>query len=201
MSDVFISYARETEAYAKKVAEALRAAGFGVWYDEDLPAHRAFSEVIEERLRAAKAVIVIWSADGVKSQWVRAEADTARKAGTLVQLRVDKTDLPLPFSQIQCVDLAGWSGDANTTGWRKIIASVEELVGRKTDGQPPAVTAVAARAWVTNRLLPPWAWATSIVVFLLIGTSITFFATRRATPVSAPTARAETIRVSVPSFD
>src|SRR5262252_10850339 len=121
MSDVFISYARETEAYAKKVADALRAAGFGVWYDQDLPAHRAFSEVIEERLRAAKAVIVIWSAGAAKSQWVRAEADTARKVGVLIQLKVDETELPLPFSQIQCVDLSGWSGDADAEGWRKIL--------------------------------------------------------------------------------
>lgn len=71
MPEVFISYARETEAYARKAADALRGAGFSVWYDEDLPAHRAFSEVIEERLREAKAVIVIWSAEAVKSEWVR----------------------------------------------------------------------------------------------------------------------------------
>src|SRR5215471_12658758 len=124
MSEVFISYAHETEAYAKKVAGALRAAGFGVWYDEDLPAHRAFSEVIEERLRAAKAVIVIWSAEAVKSQWVRAEADIARQADALIQVRVDQTKLPLPFSQIQCVDLAGWSGDTGSPGWRKVVSSV-----------------------------------------------------------------------------
>jgi hypothetical protein len=65
MSEVFISYARTTKAYAKRVADALRACGFSVWYDEDLPAHRAFSEVIEERLREAKAVVVVWSAEAV----------------------------------------------------------------------------------------------------------------------------------------
>jgi pimeloyl-ACP methyl ester carboxylesterase len=130
MSEVFISYARETGAYARKFAEALRASGFTVWYDEDLPAHRAFSEVIEERLREAKAVIVVWSSEAVRSQWVRAEADTARQAGTLIQLRVDQTNLPLPFSQIQCEDLTGWSGDRAVAAWRKVVASVEELVDR-----------------------------------------------------------------------
>jgi adenylate cyclase len=49
VSDVFISYARETESYARKAADALRGVGFSVWYDKDLSAHRAFSEVIEER--------------------------------------------------------------------------------------------------------------------------------------------------------
>jgi adenylate cyclase len=75
MSDVFISYARSTASQAQQVAEALRALGHGVWRDDELPAHRDYSEVIEERLRAAKAVVVICSAEAVKSQWVRAEVD------------------------------------------------------------------------------------------------------------------------------
>ena len=53
MSDVFISYARPTVAQAHAVAQALRGAGFQVWFDEDLPAHRPYSDVIAERLRAA----------------------------------------------------------------------------------------------------------------------------------------------------
>ena len=61
MSDVFISYARPTVAQAHAVAQGIRGAGFQVWFDEDLPAHRPYSDVIEERLRAAKAVVVIWS--------------------------------------------------------------------------------------------------------------------------------------------
>ena len=57
MSDVFISYARSTEAQAKRIAEALRALGYGVWRDDELPAHRSYAEVIEERLNAARAVV------------------------------------------------------------------------------------------------------------------------------------------------
>lgn len=90
MSDVFISYARSTSAQAQQVADALRGLGYDVWRDDDLPAHRSYAEVIDERLRAARAVVVIWSADAAKSQWVRAEADLARQAGTLVQLRIDE---------------------------------------------------------------------------------------------------------------
>ena len=71
MSDVFISYARSTAAQAQAVAEALRVLGYDVWRDDELPAHRAYAEVIEERLQAAKAVVVIWSAEAVKSQWVQ----------------------------------------------------------------------------------------------------------------------------------
>jgi len=88
MSDIFISYARSTEAQARHITVALRAQGYGVWRDDELPAHGAYAEVIEERLKSARAVVVIWSAEAVKSQWVRAEANVAREAGTLVQLRM-----------------------------------------------------------------------------------------------------------------
>ena len=105
MPQVFISYARSTEAQARQVADALRSLGHEVWRDDELPAHRPYSEVIEERLQAAGAVVVLWSAEAVKSQWVRAEADAAREKGTLVQVSVDGTVPPMPFNQIQCADL------------------------------------------------------------------------------------------------
>jgi TolB-like protein len=138
MTDVFVSYARANEGRARQIAEALRALGYAVWRDDELPAHRAYGEVIEERLRAAKAVVVVWSADAVKSQWVRAEADLAREAGTLVQLRVDASALPLPFNQIQCADLVGWTGDARSTGWQKVVASVAALSDSTAAVAPPA---------------------------------------------------------------
>jgi adenylate cyclase len=138
MSDVFISYARSTERAAKRVAEALRGLGYDVWRDDELPAHRDYSEVIEERLRAAKAVVVVWSAEAVRSQWVRAEADLARESGTLVQLSLDGSTLPMPFNRIQCADLSDWAGDLGHSGWKKVAASLAELSGA---GQSPAMMA------------------------------------------------------------
>jgi adenylate cyclase len=124
---VFISYARSSEEQAGRVGEALRSAGYSVWRDDELPAHRGYAEVIEERLNNAKAVVVLWSAEAAKSQWVRAEADTAREAGTLVQASVDGTKPPIPFNQIQCADLHGWAGDTDWHGWQKLEASVSAL--------------------------------------------------------------------------
>ena len=136
MSDIFISYARSTERQAQQVADAVVALGYDVWRDDALPAHRAYGEVIEERLRSAKAVVVIWSADAIRSQWVRAEADTAREAGTLVQLTVDGCLPPIPFNQIQCADLRDWNGDPNAPGWRKVAGSIASLVGGAMKGAP-----------------------------------------------------------------
>jgi adenylate cyclase len=143
MSDVFISYARSTEPTAQAVVDALRSLGYSVWRDDELPSHRSYSDVIEEQIQSAKAVVVIWSAEAVKSQWVRSEADRARASDKLVQLMVDGSRLPMPFDQIQCADLTGWTGDLDAHNWRKVVASVGDLVTGA--GTPPVAPAAARR--------------------------------------------------------
>jgi TolB-like protein len=131
MSDIFISYARSTEPQAMAIEKGLRDLGYDVWRDDALPAHRAYAEVIEERLAGARAVVVIWSIEAVKSQWVRSEANRAREDGKIVQVAVEPIRLPMPFDQIQCADLSGWAGEAGHAGWRKVVASIGALA---TDG-------------------------------------------------------------------
>ncbi len=138
MADVFVSYARVDEPQAERVAEALRADGYRAWRDDELPAHRAYAEVIEERLKSAKAVVVLWSAEAAKSQWVRAEADAARELGTLIQATLDGGVPPMPFNQIQCAVLSDWDGDRNAPGWRKLVASVQALAGAPAGDKPTA---------------------------------------------------------------
>ena len=129
MGEIFVSYAREDEPRAKAIAEALRAHGHRAWRDDELPAHRAYADVIEERLNTADAVIVLWSAEAAKSQWVRAEADVARNRGTMIQASLDGSIPPLPFNQIQCADLNGSDKPADAPGWVKLMGSVEALAG------------------------------------------------------------------------
>jgi adenylate cyclase len=131
--DVFISYARSSEEDAHRIAQSLRQEGFSVWRDDELPAHRSYSDVIEERLKSAKAVVVLWSTESAKSHWVRAEANTALEGGTLVQAMLDGTIPPMPFNQIQCADLKGWNGDTTASGWQKLQGSVGALIKTEDD--------------------------------------------------------------------
>ncbi len=137
MADLFVSYARNDEQTAVRVAQCLSDAGYQVWRDDQLPAHRAYAEVIEERLKGAKAVIVLWSAEAARSQWVRAEADAARIAGTLVQASLDGSVPPMPFNQIQCADLMRWNGEAAAPGWRKLLDSIAALAPPTTEKATP----------------------------------------------------------------
>jgi hypothetical protein len=38
----------------------------------------------------------------------------------------------MPFDQIHCADMRGWNGDLNSPGWRKVVASVADLIGDRT---------------------------------------------------------------------
>jgi TolB-like protein/Tfp pilus assembly protein PilF len=138
MSDVFISYARSTQTQAELVEAALTSAGYSVWRDEELPFHRPYPEVIEEHLRTARAVVVLWSREALASDWVRSEADHARQQQKLVQVSVDETRPPMPFDQIQCGDLTGWEGDTGSPAWRKLVASLSQLASAKTPASAPA---------------------------------------------------------------
>jgi adenylate cyclase len=142
MADIFISYARSTAKQAQAVAQALRSQGYGVWLDDAIPAHRAYADVIEEELQAAAAVVVVWSAEAAKSQWVQSEADHARENGKLVQLTIDGAHLPMPFDRIQCADMIGWSGDLDAPGWRRVAASIATLAGGPPAGRPVAAAPV-----------------------------------------------------------
>ena len=101
-------------------------------------------------------MIVLWSAESVRSQWVRAEADMAREAGTLVQVTLDGALPPMPFNQIQCADLSGWGGDTGNAAWRKVEGSVALLVGgggeagtaAETKGKPARRVAICVLPFI-----------------------------------------------------
>jgi len=142
MADVFISYARSTVRQAREIALALQMAGYSVWIDDELPSHRAYADVIAEQIRAARAVVVVWSADAVASQWVRSEANRGRRDHKLVQVRVETAQLPMPFDQIQCIDLRQWQGEADAPAWRKVLSGIETLTRHHAEAKRPAPAAV-----------------------------------------------------------
>jgi hypothetical protein len=129
---------------AGRIAVALRESGYSVWFDEELPAHRTYADVIASELDAARAVLVLWSDAAAQSQWVRSEANRAREKGNLVQARTDAARLPMPFDQIQCATLD--AGSLDGSAWRSITTAIETLirgepVGRASPVASPAMSA------------------------------------------------------------
>lgn len=153
MADVFISYARSTAESARLMADSLRSSGYSVWFDDEIPAHRAYADVISEKLDEAKAVIVVWSREAAASHWVRSEANRAREKEALVQVNVDASRLPMPFDQIQYIDFRSWRGDPSAACWRKLLSSVAELVRRDSRIGVPAQLARRSGTGVGRRSL------------------------------------------------
>jgi tetratricopeptide (TPR) repeat protein len=143
MADVFVSYARGDQPLAAKIAQHLVGAGFTAWWDSALLPHNSFATVIEEEIRAARAVLVIWSEKAIRSEWVRGEAELARAQGKLIQVSVDGSPIPLPFNQYQAADLRRWKGHASDPQWRKVLASVAHFT------KAPEAKSSAARSIAT----------------------------------------------------
>ena len=129
MVDVFISYSRANQAVVRQLADAVKRLGYSVWWDDELPAHVSYSDVIADRIETAKAAIVVWSESAAASQWVRAEADLARHQAKLIQASVDGRMPPMPFNQIQFAAIGDWRGEEEHPGWQKVKASLDALVG------------------------------------------------------------------------
>ena len=131
MTDVFISYSRADKERVAQLASAIEAEGYDVWWDEELPPHMSYGDVITDKIENAKAAVVVWSADASKSEWVRAEADAARNHKKLIQTALADIIPPLPFNQIQCADLSDWQGEEDHPGWRKVKQSLVALCGAR----------------------------------------------------------------------
>ena len=108
MSDIFISYSSKDRARAKVLAGALERQGWSVWWDRKIPPGRQFSQVIKEAMDEAKCIIVLWSKESVKSEWVQNEASEGARRKILVPALIDDVEIPFEFRRIQAARLVDW---------------------------------------------------------------------------------------------
>jgi TolB-like protein len=125
---VFVSYARADKERVQPIVEALSAEGCEVWWDSHILGGTTFAREIEAALNAAQAVVVVWSAASVDSDWVRDEAMVARDRGRIVPVRIDPVTAPLGFGQYHMVDLGGWAGDRTAASFRGLIEAIDHAV-------------------------------------------------------------------------
>jgi len=144
MADVFISYAREDQAPATRIAHGLEAMGLDVFWDTEIPPGQTWADYIEGKLSACKVVIVLWSAHSTKSQWVREEARMGRDKSKLIPVMIDGSPAPFGFGEVQAANLAGWTGDPNNADWRRFSQAVQNAAGGGAVAAPPPPIAPVA---------------------------------------------------------
>jgi TolB-like protein/tetratricopeptide (TPR) repeat protein len=129
LASLFISYCHDDLATAKRFAESLQREGFTVWWDASLRSGEAFDVAIENALRGASAVIVLWSKNSVQSRWVRAEATLADRLRTLVPVMIEPCERPIIFELTHTSDLSHWTGDPTDHAWIRYLAGLRRFIG------------------------------------------------------------------------
>jgi formylglycine-generating enzyme required for sulfatase activity len=128
MSEIFISYKRDEQPTARKLANALERQGWTVWWDPKLRAGEHFDEVIEKALRESKCVVVMWSKLSVSSRYVKDEATYALKRGKLVPVAIEEVELPFRFDGIHTPVLAKWDGSDDFPEFKKLVDDIKAII-------------------------------------------------------------------------
>ncbi|MGH8061211.1 MAG: TIR domain-containing protein [Pseudoxanthomonas sp.] len=141
---VFLSYSRADQAQARVLAQELEEAGLQVWWDTLIEGGAAFAKTIDAALAASDAVIVLWSANSIASDWVLDEAARGRDLKKLVPLSIDGTEPPLGFRQYQSITLPPSPDHVDAAAMQAVLRAVLPLAGREV--VPRAATKVLAPA-------------------------------------------------------
>jgi len=128
-SDIFISYKREEQAEARKLADALEQEGWRVWWDPKLRAGERFDDAIEAALQESKCVIVLWSKRSVRSHYVKDEAAYALNRGKLVPVAIEEVKLPFRFEGIHTPQLNLGGNFEDSSEYRKFLADIVAILG------------------------------------------------------------------------
>ncbi len=142
---VFVSYARADEKQAKAIIACIEKAGFKAWWDGLIPGGERFGARIGEALEGAGAVVVLWSAHSLQSNWVKDEAEWGRDHHRLVPISLDGSQPPLGFRQLQCLDVSQGGARASNPEMQRALRAIGEMFGRGPDETGPVESGPRAR--------------------------------------------------------
>lgn len=128
--DVFLVSAVEDRDMAKLVARRLRSLKFKVWFDQK-QTDNTFDAKDARNAGNSQSMLVLWSENAVKSDWVRAAASVGHsRPGMLVQASLDKTIPYEPFKQDKRYSLEGMTSRKLPEGFYQVIDELGQRDGR-----------------------------------------------------------------------
>lgn len=180
MAGVFLSYDRDDVAKARAVALSLEKAGHSVWWDQHIRGGSQYSKEIEQALKAADAVVVLWSSQSIDSPWVRDEAAAGRDSGRLVPVMIDGTEPPLGFRQYQTIDMSGWKGRGRPPRFQDLLTALGNPTGDQPSTEP-------TDAFSLGRERNRWARVLAGIAAMLLLATAAFFLLRGRESAAVPT--------------
>lgn len=136
MSKIFISYSSKDRKTTRSLVKILEKFGWSVWWDKNIAPGKAFDKAISQALDAAKCIIVLWSKNSVKSDWVMEEALEGAQRKILLPTKIDSVSLPFGFRRLQTINLSRWQGSASSQSIKHLINAVQNLVEPATLAKP-----------------------------------------------------------------
>ena len=144
MADVFVSYSRRDKARVVPLVAAIEARGWSVWWDPAIVPGQEFDRMIDVELKAAAAVLVVWTPTSVESRWVRGEARDAAERGILVPVRFDAANLPIDVRAIHTIDLDDSATDAGSGKIQELLRAIDGLISRHNAADAAIASSEAA---------------------------------------------------------
>jgi hypothetical protein len=126
---VFLSYSQMDKEKARLIADCLTFERIDVVWDVKIPPGSPdYQRVIAEMLDRASCVIVLWSPNSVKSDWVLIEATEAKERGIILPAMIESAKLPLGFKLVQTENFTQWQGDRLSEPWQRLILQVRAML-------------------------------------------------------------------------
>lgn len=164
MADLFLSYARADRDVAERLATALEAAGYSVWWDRHIAGGSEFALDIERELADSDVVLVAWSAAARASSWVKDEATVGQESGKLVPLVLDAHLPPLGFRQYHAIDFSAWDGNPAAGAFRALLSAIEA----RRRGEAPEPVQPPAAPPTGKPTTRPWRWLLPALVLAVL---------------------------------
>lgn len=128
MSQIFLSYSSNDRERVIPLVHALQEDGYTVWWDREIRPGPSFDREIEREISEAGCIVVVWSANSVESEWVRAEVEEGARRGLLVPVLIDEVLPPLAHRRRQAANLTGWDGERDGE-YAKLVSGIEATLG------------------------------------------------------------------------
>lgn len=125
MADIFVSYASEDLDRVKPLITALEERRFAVWWDREIHPGTSWDEAIERELESATWIVAIWTANSIRSRWVRTESMAALERDALIPILLDDVTLPVAFRTTQVVDLRQWRPEGSDATFERLVSHLQ----------------------------------------------------------------------------
>lgn len=133
MSDIFLSYSHQDRERVRPLVAQLEAQGWSVWWDRRLLPGEKWEALLRDELKNCRAVVVIWTINSVKSEWVKLEASAGLEIDGLVPIQMDSFEaapVPEKFANIHASDLTTWRGDSHHSEFVSAVQALRDVISR-----------------------------------------------------------------------